>query len=182
MTWTGQILKTVLAVGAALLAISSMAKAEFIYDIEGAFAPSFVNEDTPTFEGQFTFPEDDVSNLEGIVQLSNEELPREFNATMSLNLPGTPFQPWDTRLYAGLFGEEVMTMLLVDYDQEAGSNLLASQLNNGGGWDGWNISFINYPVGSVSAMEAVNEPAAWALAVFGFVVVFGLIRGASLNH
>jgi hypothetical protein len=182
MTWSKQILKTVLAVGAALLAISSVAKAEFIYDIEGVFAPALSNPVSASFEGTFTFPEDDVSSLEGIVQLTNEEVPREFVASMSLNLPGSIFQPWDTRLYAGLFGEEVMTMVLVDYDQVAGSSLLASELDEGGGWDGWSISFVDYPVGSISSMQQVNEPAAAALAVIGFVIIIGLVRGASRGY
>jgi hypothetical protein len=178
MTTLRQLAWTFAAALAALFAISRLASAEFIYDIEGVFAPALNNPVSASFVGELNFPEDDVSNLTGFVELTNEpDVPREFVASMALNLPGSLFQPWDTRLYSGIWNEQAFTMTLVDFDQTAGTNLLASQLEGGGGWDGWVISFADYPVGSVDAMTTqVNEPAGYALLAIGGVIILGLIR------
>jgi hypothetical protein len=155
-----------------------------IYDIEGVFAPSFVNEVAPSFVGEFTFPDDTVNRMEGWVELTNEpDIQRPIVLDMTLNLPGTAFQPWDTRLYAGVFDRlgapEPVTMLWVDYDQTAGSSLDATLLDGGGGWDAVNLSFTDYPAGSVFGMAQVNEPAGFALAAIGFVLFLGLVRSAT---
>lgn len=178
------LVKTVALVALVLLLISQLGRAEMIYNIEGVFAPSFTNTVAPSFVGEFGFPDDTVSRLEGWVELTNEpDIQRPIALDMTLNLPGTMFQPWDTRLYAGVFDNtgtpEPVTMLLVDYDMTSGSSLDATILDGGGGWDAWNVSFTDYPAGSVFGMTAqVTEPAGWALAVFGGVLFFGLLRSA----
>ena len=179
-------LKTLAAVALFLLLLSRMGRAEFIYDIEGVFAPALSNPVSSSFVGQFGFPDDTVNRLEGWVELTNEpDIQRPIVLDMTLNLPATLFQPWDTRLYAGVFDNEgtpePVTMLLVDYDQTAGTSLDATILNGGGGWDAWNVSFVDYPAGSVFAMAPVNEPAGLALLACGGVVLFGLMRSMQRN-
>jgi len=182
---SGHLLLTATLAAAVLLAISQMARAEVIYDIDGVFAPSFVNQDTPSFTGEMTFPNDVVNDVTGWLQLETEAEPRYFTSSMALNLPGSLFQPWDTRLYAGLTDfpgaeeQRVFTMFLVDYDQTAGNVLDATMLDEGGGWDAWAISLPDYPVGSLRIMQptvAVNEPAAMALLAIGAVIAIGMFR------
>jgi hypothetical protein len=177
-----ELAKTFACVAATLFLLSQLASAEMIYHVEGIFAPSFTNEVAPSFVGEFVFPDDTVAHIDGWVELTNEpDLPRPISLDMSLNLPGTAFQPWDTRLYSGVFARgaelEPVTMLLVDYDQTAGTSLDASLLEGGGGWDAWNVSFTDYPAGSLDVMTAtVNEPAMLGIVAIAGVVLFGMLR------
>ncbi len=176
-----QWLLTLAAVAAVLFAVSRL-DAAWLYEIEGEFAPSFVNSATAEFEGTMLFPTDSVTPVTVELIISGEAEPRIIQQDMSLNLPRTALQPWDTRLYAGMDSEaEYATMVLVNYgpDANVGTNLLAELLDEGGGWDGWAISLHDYSVGSISSMHQVNEPAAYALLVLGAVIVAGMSRNGT---
>lgn len=172
-----------------LLSLARLAPAEMIYDVTGVAAPSFVNDVSASYVGQFVFPDDTVGHIDGWVEFTNEpDLQRTISLDMTLNLPGSVFQPWDTRLYAGVstvpWSEDVqpMTMLLVDYGVGPGSSLSALDLEGGGGWDGWAPSFVDYPVSSLTGMSLhqVNEPAGIVLWLIGVVAIVGV--GRELNR
>lgn len=172
---------TLLAV-AAVLAVASLLPAGQIWNINGTFAPSLVNDDFRSFHGTMEFPGDTVQT--GIIKLDidGEPLVREAEFSMALNMPGSLMQPWDTRMYVGVFKDKPWTMLALDYDMEAGSIFASDALQDGGGWDAWLVSFPDLTAGSISYMgelPQVNEPSAMALAALGFVVVFGIAREAS---
>lgn len=180
MTGFRQLVLTLLAV-AAVLAVASLLPAGQLYYVEGTFAPSFVNKGLEPFSGTIEFPGETVQT--GTLKLSLESeqpLVREVPFSMALNLPGSMFQPWDTRLYAGLYDNKPMTMLSLDYDQTAGTVLDSAALDGGGGWDAWLVSFPDFTAGTISymgtEMPQVNEPSAMALAALGVVVVFGVMR------
>lgn len=180
MTARRQWLLTVLAVVATLFALSKMVDAGTIYDIEGVFAPSLLNKVPTNFVGKMEFPGDTVEI--GVLKLELTDAPsliREVPFSMTANTPGNPLQPWDSRLYQGLYEEKPVVMFSLDFDQLAGGNLLSDALDNGGGWDVWSVSFLDYTAGSISEMVKVvpvNEPAALALAAIGFVLVVGMAR------
>lgn len=178
MNATRQWLVTILAVIAALLAIGKV-NGETIFDIQGVFAPALTNQATTDFVGTLTFPNDVVN--EGFLSLrlaAEPDIIREVPFAMALNLPGSIFQPWDTRLFAGVYNEEPMTMIAVDYQMTAGDDLSALTLDTAG-WDGWLVSFPDWPAGSVSLMTPapiVNEPAGLALLAVGGIILFAFLR------
>ena len=155
--------------GLYLFLLSKLATAEFIYNIEGVFAPTLTQPVSESFIGELTFPEDNVAQLTGWVELTSELVPREFTAGMTFNLP-------NYRLYSGQWGEQEMNMILLDYGYEAGNQFAASQLDGGGLWDAWAVSFADTQMGSVTSMQMVNEPAGWALLAIGGVIFLGIIR------
>lgn len=167
---------------AAVLAIASQLPAGTLYYVEGTFAPSFVNQGFEPFSGTMEFSTDTVNT--GLLKLeidSETPLVRETPFAMTLDLPGSETQPWDTRMYTGIFKSKPMTMLSLDYDQQAGLTTSSDALLNGGGWDSWTVSFPDYPAGSFSYLgktPQVNEPTAAALAVVGFVMLLGMAREA----
>lgn len=176
-----QWLLTILSV-LAVLAVASLLPAGQMYFVDGTFAPSFVNQGFEPFKGTMEFPGDTVSTGTLKLELESEApLVREVPFSMGLNLPGSAFQPWDTRLYAGVYNEKPMTMLSLDYDMVAGMNLASNSLEGGGGWDAWLVSFPDWAAGTISYMSTepmpqVNEPTAMALAAIGFVMVLGMAR------
>ena len=171
----------VLAVLFALAVMDRTADAEIIYNIDGVSAPTLKSMVSSTFVGSMVWPSDTADAGILNIEFDNEpDVIREVPFEMSINMPGNPMQPWDTRMYVGMFEEKPMMMTLVDFDMEAGNEFSSLTLADGGGWDGWSISFNDYPIGSVYSMTpipSVNEPAAAALAAFGFVIIFGMIRG-----
>lgn len=173
-----QWLLTILAVLGALLAIGTV-HGEMIFDIQGVFAPALSSQATTDFDGTMTFPNDVVND--GFISLrlaAEPEVTREAPFAMSLNLPGSIFQPWDTRLFAGAYNGEPFTMISVDYQMTAGNDLSALTLDQAG-WDGWLVSFPDWPAGTIYSMTpapAVNEPAGLALLAVGAIVVFAFLR------
>lgn len=175
-----QWLLTILLSLLAVLAMTHLLDAETIYYVDGAFSPALGSQETTTFSGTLTFPAEYVNA--GVLQLqlaSEPEKVREVPFSMGLNLPGTPFQPWDTRLWAGAYEGVPVVMLAVDYQMEAGGSLLAADLEDGGGWDAWLVSFPDFPAGSISHMSSappVTEPAALALLGAGAIAVLSFVR------
>jgi hypothetical protein len=176
-----QSLLTILAV-AAVLAVASLLPAGQVWNIAGTFGTSFVNDKPADFYGSLVFPVDGTMEVGKVnLMIEGEPLLREADFVMTMNLPGTLMQPWDTRLYSGVFEEKPWTMLTIDYDREAGAIMDPATLDGGGGWDSWLVSFPDYTAGSIDYMgdtPQVNEPSAMALAALGFVVVFGVLRDA----
>lgn len=173
---------TILAV-AAVLTVASLLPAGQIYSINGEFGKSFVNDKPAVFSGSLIFPTDTVEVGRLNLQIEGEPLLREADFVMTMNLPGNMMMPWDTRLFSGTYEDEPWTMLALDYDMEAGTILDSSLLQDGGGWDAWMVSFPDWTAGSINYMNTmpqVNEPSAMALAAFGGVVLFGMLR--SLNR
>ena len=169
-----------------MLIMTSIVQAEFIYDIEGIFAPTLKNPASVSFRGDFTFPEEDVDVVAASFELDNEfdlntgePIPRNVNFELQMNLPGNPLQPYDFRTYFGTFNNEPVNMFLVDYDMEAGLVLDSDLLDDGGGWDAWSVSFVDYQLGSLTSMEKVpqvNEPAGLALLAVGLIFGIGALR------
>lgn len=178
MSATKQWVLTLLAALGAILA-TSFVNAETIYDISGTFAPSLKTSATSDFAGLMIFPDDVVNN--GVLRITlaaEPEITREAPFAMSLNLPGSLFQPWDTRLFAGQWNLEPFTMITVDYDQTAGNDLSALTLDQAG-WDGWLVSFPDWPAGTIYSMApapAVNEPAGLALLAVGAIILLAFVR------
>jgi hypothetical protein len=169
-----------------LLGAAAVLEAETIYRIDGVFSPSFETpERSQSFVGTMVFPDDTVASGVMKIELTGEpDLWREVPFDMTLNLPGNVFQPWDTRMFAGIWNQEPVTMFAVDYDMEAGASLDATLLQDGGGWDAWAVSFPDWTAGSLFQMKqvpAVTEPNALALAVIGGVVLLGVAR-ATTKH
>lgn len=178
MTATRQWLLTILAVVGALLAIGRV-NGETIFDVQGVFAPALTNQATTDFDGTMTFPDDVVNDGFLSLRLAAEPgVTREVPFAMALNLPGSIFQPWDTRLFAGQYAGEPMTMIAVDYQMTAGDDLSALTLDTAG-WDGWLVSFPDWPAGTIYSMTpapAVNEPAGLALLGVGGLFLFAFLR------
>lgn len=176
-----QITWTVLTIIGFLTVWSQMANAASIYDIDGLFAPSLKYTASSNFTGKVTFPGPTVqSGVLEVVLAADPATTRVAPFNMALNLPGTMFQPWDTRLFAGSYEGAPFTMLALDYDQTAGLTLDSGALDQGGGWDAWLVSFNDWPAGSIAHMAQVNEPSAMALGAVAFVFLLGFLR--SINR
>lgn len=177
-----QWLWTIAAV-AAVLAAASLLQGGTIYNIDGTFVTSFVNQESAKFTGTLEFPLDTVQT--GTLKLSIEgeqPLVREVPFDMVLDMPGTPQMPWDTRMFAGVFEDAPMTMFATDFDMQAGLTTDATLLEGGGGWDNWTVSFPDWTVGSIDYMSTtpqVTEPSAMALLAVGAVLLMGMAREAA---
>jgi hypothetical protein len=182
-----QWLLTLLAVAAVLTAFalwSPPCDAGWMYDVEGIMAPTLENPASSSFDGELEFTSENA--IEGFLRISlhNEVDPetqelvvREATFAMDANLS----TPIGQRIFSGVHNEEPFLMQWLDYNDNAELNFASMEVDTAG-WDAIGISFVDYQLGTITALlngrevPQVNEPAAMSLLAFGGLFVLGLLR------
>lgn len=159
-----------------LASVALFAEAATLYDIEGIFAPTFVNDVAPSFVGQVTFPGTTIESGTLTIGLTNEfdlNTGTQFFRDVDISLINAINVPYPTRIFTGDWNGTPVMLQWVDYDGNADTGLSATGLDGGGGWDAWAVSFGDYPAGSIYEVKSVPEPGGVALAMMGVLAGAG---------
>ena len=189
-----QWLWTILLALAVIFAASYLggdANAGWIYDVQGVMAPTLANPVSASFVGELEFPGE--LSTEGELRIgltneidpeTNEQIIRTAPFTMSANI-GAPI---GTRLFQGTWNETPFAMQWMDFQATAQNSFDASALTGGGDWDAFGIGFVDYQLGSFTAVTnrretpQVNEPGALVLALVAGLGLIGYVRERSAGN